>query len=198
MSISLDHFTKREPAAGSKVILTCLIVRAVHIELVHSLDTISFINALRRFMARRGRPKDIISDNGTNFASAERELKHLIRQWDQGKIHEFLLQSEVDWQFNPPSASHMGGACMCLIRTIRCVMTMVLRENILDDEGLEILMCEIQSILNGRPLTRVSDDPRDANALSPNHLLILKLNESYPPGIFSKADSYCKRRWRQY
>ena len=91
-------------------------------------------------MARRGRPKEIRSDNGTNFTSAESELKHLIRRWNQEKIHEFLLQNEVSWQFNPPSASHMGGAWERLIRTIRCVMTMVLREQILDDEGLQTLM----------------------------------------------------------
>ena len=91
----------------------------------------------------------------------------------------------------------MGGAWERLIRTIWRVMTMVLREQILDDEGLQTFMCEIESIVNGRPLTRVLDDPRDANALTPNHLLTLKSSESYPPGIFSKADSYCKRRWRQ-
>ena len=62
------------------VIFTCLIIRAVHVEVAHSLDTDSFINALRRFMARRGTPKEIRSDNGTNFTSAESELKQLIRQ----------------------------------------------------------------------------------------------------------------------
>ena len=103
----------------------------------------------------------------------------------------------MNWHFNPPSASHWGGPWERLIRTIRRVMTTVLREQILDDEGLQTLMCEIESIVNGRPLTRVSDDPRDANALTPSHLLMLKSNESYPPGKFSKADNYCKRRWRQ-
>jgi len=42
-------------------------MRAIHIEIAHSLDTSSFINALRRFIARRGRPKHIFSDNGGNF-----------------------------------------------------------------------------------------------------------------------------------
>ena len=58
------------------VIFTCLVVGAVHIEVAYSLDTDSFINALRRFIARRGKPKEIRSDNGTNFTSAESELKH--------------------------------------------------------------------------------------------------------------------------
>ena len=167
------------------VIFTYLVVRAVHVEVVHSLDTDSFINALRRFIARRERPKEIRSDNCTNFTSAESELKHLIHEWNQEKIHEYLLQQEVNWHFNPPSTSHCGGAGERLIRTIRRVMTMVAREQILDDEGLQTLMCEIELINNGRPLTRASDDPKDANALTPNQLLMLKSNVSYPPGKFS-------------
>ena len=58
------------------VIVSCLIIRAVHFEMSHSLDTDSFINVLRRFMARRGRPKEIRSGIGTNFTSAESELKN--------------------------------------------------------------------------------------------------------------------------
>ena len=65
-------------------------------------------------------------------------------------------------------------------------MAMVLKEQIMDDECLQTVMCDIEFIVNGRPLNRVSDDSRDANALSPNHLLMLKSNKSYPPGIFSK------------
>ena len=117
--------------------------------------------------------------------------------WNQEKIHECLLQREVNWHFNPPAASHWGGVWERFICTIRRVMTMVLKEQILDDEGLQTVICEIESIVNGRPLSKVSDDSRDINALSPNHLLMLKSNESYPPGVLSKEDSYCRKRWIQ-
>ena len=96
--------------------------------------------------------------------------------WNQGKIHECLLQREVNWHFNPPAASHLGGVWERFIRTIRRVMTMVLKEHILDDECLQTVICEIESIVNGRPLSKVSDDSQDINALSPNHLLMLKSN----------------------
>ena len=59
------------------------------------------------------------------------------------------------------------------------------------------LMCEVESILNARPLTKVSDDSRDLNALTPNHLLLLKSDAVLPPGIFDKSDQYCNKRWRQ-
>ena len=90
-------------------LFTCLALRAVHIEVAHSLDTSSFINAFRRFIARRGSPRVIRSDNGTNLTSGEKELREAIGGWSKSKIGEFLLQKEVRWVFNPPAASHMGG-----------------------------------------------------------------------------------------
>jgi hypothetical protein len=59
------------------------------------------------------------------------------------------------------------------------------------------IMCEVESIMNSRPLTKVSDDPKDLEALTPNHLLLLRPGTSLPPGIFSQSDLYSKRRWRQ-
>ena len=51
--------------------------------------------------------------------------------------------------------------------------------------------------MNGRPLTKVSDDPRDLEALTPNHLLLLQSGPTLPPGVFTKGDTYSRRRWRQ-
>ena len=104
-------------------------------------------------------------------------------------ITEFLLQRSVQWIFNPPAGSHHGGVWERCIRTVRKVMNALLREQVLEDEGLATLMCEVENIVNGRPLTKVSDDPRDLEALTPNHLLLLRSGSTLPPGIF--------RRWRQ-
>lgn len=57
------------------VLFTCLNIRAIHLEIASSLDTESFINALRRFIARRGQPEEIRSDNGSNFVSGENYAK---------------------------------------------------------------------------------------------------------------------------
>ena len=153
------------------VLYTCLVVRVIHIEVVHSLDTDSFINSLRRFMARRGSPERIRSDNGSNFVSGEAELRRAISSWNQGKIANFFLQRNVEWLFNPPAGSHHGGAWERCIRTVRKVLNALVREQLLDDEGLSTLMCEVESIVNSRPLTKVSDDSRDLDPLTPNHLL---------------------------
>ncbi|XP_068696910.1 uncharacterized protein [Montipora foliosa] len=91
------------------VLFTCLTVRAVHIEVAHSLDTDSFLLALRRFIARRGQVREMRSDNGTNFTSGERELQESMQAWNNNKISEEMLQKNIKWSFNPPYGSHHGG-----------------------------------------------------------------------------------------
>ena len=83
------------------VLFTCLSIRAIHLEVTHSLDTDSFINAMQQFIARRGQPEEVRSDNGGNFVRGERELCEAIEGWNQNKIGEFLLQWNVRWTFNP-------------------------------------------------------------------------------------------------
>ena len=171
-------------------------VCAIHLEIVHTLDTDSFLNALRRFIARRGEPKQIRSDNGGNFVKGQKDLQEAIRQWNQEKIHVFLLQENIKWVFNPPAGSHHGGVWERCVRAERKVMKAPLNEQSLDEEGLATLMCEVEAIINGRPLTKGSDDPRDPEALTPNHLLFLRSGPALPPGILSKEDCYSRRRLR--
>ena len=178
-------------------IFTCMTIRAVHLEIANSLDTDSFINALRRFVARRGRPQLIMSDNGTNFIGGERELRENLIALNQQKVSDFLLQQNIKWQFNPPTASHMGGAWERMIRSMRKILRCLLKEQVVSDEVLLTLMSEVEAILNARPLTQLSLDPRDEEPLTPNHLLLLKANPSLPPGVFQKEDAYGRRRWRQ-
>ena len=187
----------RSNAKRYGILVTCLSIRAIHIEVAHSLDTESFINALRRFVSRRGTPEEIRSDNGGNFVKGEKELREAIEGWNQQKIHESLLQKNIKWTFNPPAGSHHGGVWERCIRTVRKVFNALIREQTMDDEGISTLMCEVESIVNGRPITKVSDDPRDLEALTPNHLLLLHPGSSVPPGRFSKNDNSSVRRWRQ-
>ena len=177
-------------------IFTCLTIRAVHIEIAHTLETDSFINALQRFISRRGCPETIRSDNGTNFVGAQREITSALKEWDNEKISKFLLHRNISWKFNPPTASHMGGIWERQIRTIRKILGVLLKEQTLDDEGLSTLMCQIEAIINNRPLTRLSDDPRDMEPLTPNHLLLLRSGPTLPVGVFTEGDSFSRRRWR--
>ena len=107
-------------------LFTCLTMRAVNIKVAPDLSTSAFINALRRFFGRRGKPRKIISDNGTNFVGADKELKKAMSDLEDNKIKAELRQRHIEWQFNPPYASHMGGVWERLIRSIRKILRSLL------------------------------------------------------------------------
>ena len=96
-------------------LFTCLASRAVHIEVVATMDTDnhgSFIMALRRMIARRGNTRMIRSDNGSNFFGTENELKKAFQEMDHVKIKHFLQDKGTDWLVwikNTPAASNIGG-----------------------------------------------------------------------------------------
>ena len=177
-------------------LFTCLTTRAIHLEVAHSLDTESFLNALERFVSRRGRPSIIRSDNGTNFVGGQRELKGLLNEWNQSKIEDHLLRKEIQWCFNPPAASHMGGVWERQIRTVRSILTNLVGQQTLSDEKLTTLFCIVEAIVNGRPITKLSDDPKDLKPLTPNDILLLRSDNVLTPGTFVRQDAL-KQTWRQ-
>ena len=176
-------------------IFVCFNVRAIHIEMLDDLESDTFINALRRFMARRGTPSSIFSDNATNFRGAESELRKSIAQ-SNSSIHAFCTTQSIKWTFNVPTASHMGGVYERMIRTVRKVLVGMLIESArLTDDILRTFFCEAESIVNSRPLTKMSDDPNDDLPLTPAHFLMTGDGPDLSIGQFSIADKY-RRRWR--
>ena len=174
-------------------LFTFLTMRALHIEILHSLSADSTINAIRRFISVRGCPKEIRSDNGTNFTRADKELRNAVEQWDHHKISNFCAQREIKWKFNLPSASHMEGVWERMVQTTKRVLKSLLKEQIVTDEVLATVMAEAVNIVNSRPLTRNSDSDLDDQPLTPNHLLHLRPTPSLPPGLLDKEDLHCRR-----
>ena len=168
-------------------------VTSFQLHFFHTLDTDSILNPLRRFIARRGKPKQITSDNEGNFVKGQKDLQEAIRQRNQEMVHAFLLQKNMKWISSSSSASHHGGVWERCIRTVRKVTKAVLNKQPLDEEGLATILWEVEAIINGRPLTKVSDDPRDPEALILNHLLLLCSGPAPLPGIFPTEDCYSRR-----
>jgi len=85
--------------------------KATHLELVSDLTITAFLNALKRFMARRGRCANLFSDNDTNFIGASNELQVLSRMIHENRenIERFLADQSVQWHFISAHSSHMGG-----------------------------------------------------------------------------------------
>ena len=177
-------------------VFTCLSMRAVHIEPSYLLSTDTFINSLRRFVGRRGKPISIWSDNGTNLVGGHQELKRCLQELNQSRVNEHLRQRQITWNFNPPQASHMGGVWERVIQAIRQVLCVLISNQTLTDDSLLTFYAEAEFIVNSRPLMPIMLDTRGEGPLTPYHLLMLRLPADHSTGIFTKEDNYVWKRWR--
>ena len=187
---------RREKRWG--VIFTCLAVRAVHLEVAHSLSTSSFLNAYVRFICARGyAPTHMFSDNGTNLKGGYQELKEGLKRLDYKKIQREMAARSVTWVFSPPAASHQNGCAERMIRSTRKILW-TLSENSRrtpSDEQFLTFIKEVQSILNSRPLVATSEDPRDFSAISPATILTGVLDPSTQLDNFTTGDQL-RNSWR--
>ena len=168
-------------------------------ESIVSMDTDSFIQSLRRFIGRRGKIRLIRCDNVSNFVGARHELQAALKEMDHDRILLTKGANWIQWKHNTPTASHMGGVWECQIRSARSILSSLLKTHgcSLNDEPFRTLLVEVEAVINSRPLT--VDTLSDADSplpLTPNHLLTMKSKVIMPPpGVFQKADLYCRRRF---
>ena len=179
------------------LLVTCLATRAVHLELTDSLDADSFLMAFRRFVGRRGRAARVYSDNGRSFMKGEKELRSALASWNQEHLSDQLTQEGIEWHFNTPAAPHMGGIRERMVASVKRALRAVLERVIVSEETLHTVVVEVESIVNSRPLTHVSADGTDPEAITPNHVLLGRPICPLPPGLFDAADPPCKKSWRQ-
>ncbi|XP_073956512.1 uncharacterized protein [Choristoneura fumiferana] len=144
--------------------LEVTVARHLHLEVVVSLSTDSAINALRRFIARRGCPTELWSDNATAFRGAARELSEAVKNEAEAR--------RINWRFLPAAAPFMAGAWERMVRGVKEALKATLHEKYPSDEILHTLLLEAEATVNSRPLTHVSVDPNDPTALTPNMILL--------------------------
>ena len=189
-------------------LFTCLTTRAVHVEIVPSMDASSCVMGVERIVFRRGTPTIIWSDNGTNFVGAEKELRENIEKWNTINIAVELAHKGIKWRFNPPSAPHQGGIWERIVRSFKRVLYTILGTRRLTDEVLSTTFCLVEHALNSRPLTPVSADPSDLGALTPNHFLLGNQARSLPSIIgvdefdhrkrYARAQSCANAIWSRW
>ena len=189
--------------AGSKkvwvLLLTCLYSRGVHLELLTSLDTQTFMLAFRRFVAVRGNCTLLRSDNGTNFVGAKNQEDNCI---DANTLRADLESRGCTWHFLPPKASHMAGIWERKIAAVKKVLNaslLLLKTRLLCCDEFCTLLQEAGSIVNNTPLSEVPCDPTEPYPVSP--ALLINLREARPSSSDDITEKdllmYGKKRWRR-
>ncbi|GFT83789.1 integrase catalytic domain-containing protein [Trichonephila clavipes] len=145
------------------LILTCAVYRAIHLELLTSVSTESFLLGLSRFIARRGRPSVIYSDNGTNFKGAYR----LYQKVNLEKLKNVEELNLISWKFIPPQDPWWGGFWERLIVPVKRTLRKTPGKTSLNHEEMYTVLCDCESLINSRPLTYVTDDVEDLEPLTP-------------------------------
>lgn len=145
-----------------------MVTRAVHIEVVPSLSTEDFLNSFKCFIARRGLPK--IPDNGTNFHGADRYLN----------LSRYAAENRIESHFNSSYTPHRGGIWEATIKSAKRFLPIIIKDQIFTDNELHVLLTQIESLLNSRPITyRKSSEPFE-EILTPGHFLIDRNLTTFP------------------
>lgn len=156
-------------------LFVCMNTKAVHIELVSDLSTNNFLLSLKRFIARRGVPAKIFSDNATNFKGAHnnmRELFEFFKAKSINQMYDYLSSRSCQWVFIPPNSPHWGGLWEAGVKSMKFHLKRVIGNSVLTFEQLTTLLCQIESILNSRPLVPNSTNSDDLTCLTPGHFII--------------------------
>ena len=180
----------------------CLATKAVHIELATDLLSETFLNVLRRFISRRGRPSDIFPDNGTNFVGTDHDLHDLFSMFRNEReiteIVNYCTTEQITWHFIPPHAPHFGGIWEAAVKCAKTSLRHVAGNTTLRYDELTTLLTQVEDILNSRPLSPLSEDPNDLQPLTPAHFLIGTPLNSFPEPSTLHLPINRLTRWQRF
>jgi len=146
---------KKSQGNAYLAIFTCSLSRAIHLELLASLETDYFITCVKRFIARRGRPRVIYSDNGGTFSKAEKWLRELRKD---ERLQGLLEQHRISWKFNLSRAPWWGVQFERLIGVVKSSMFKAIGGATLTWSELSEVLLDVETQINRRPLSYVEDD----------------------------------------
>lgn len=162
-------------------LFTCLVTRAVHLELVQDMTTEEFLLALRRFVSQRGTPIEITSDNALQFKAASATLNLIWKNvTTSDEVQSYVSDSGIKWTFIVEMAPWMGGFYERLVGLVKRSLRKTLQRKLLKLVQLQTILKEIEAAINTRPLVYVGDDIESNIALSPSHFLSLNPKTGFP------------------
>ncbi|GBM17523.1 hypothetical protein AVEN_198026-1 [Araneus ventricosus] len=181
-------FTKGSNDKHYLLLFTCATTRALHLELVPSMNTEQFLLAFRRFISRRGLCSTIYSDNAKTFKCADVELKKLWKSIRHPTVQNLISSHGIKWKYIVEKGAWWGGFWERHFRTIKTSLRKIVGRSSLSLSELETLFIEIEAMINSRPITYIYDDPSEPSPLIPAHFLIGKRLLSLPVTRVSREE----------
>ncbi|XP_062537690.1 uncharacterized protein LOC134206018 [Armigeres subalbatus] len=178
------HHRRNRPTKVFVAVYICLVTKAVHLELAADLSAQGFIATLKRFTARRGEPEIIMCDNGRNFVGARRRLEELHRlfsdQQFQSTVTRHSTDEQIVFRFIPPRSPNFGGLWESAVKSFKLLLKRTIGLRTLLYDEMNTILAQAEAVLNSRPLTALSNDPDDFEALTPGHFLIQRTLTAIP------------------
>lgn len=180
-------------------VFVCFSTKAAHLEIVSDASTEAFLACLKRFIARRGCPTEIHSDNGGNFVGAKRDLQELYRLLKDpntiSAISSYLLTERIQWHSTPERAPHFGGLWEAAVKSAKKHLRKIVGIQRMTYEEFATIAAQVEACLNSRPLTSITSHSTDGiTTLTPSHFLILRTPRAYPEIPITSSPSL-HRRW---
>lgn len=162
-------------------LFTCTSIRAMHLELVNDMTTSEFLMALRRFIAHRGKPDSILSDNAAQFKAASKVVGLVWSDIVQSQeVQSYVSNERINWSFIVELAPWMGGFYERLVGLVKRALRKSLGRKMLTLIQLQTLLKEVEAVVNSRPLVYLCDDINSNVALTPGHFLSLNPKVGIP------------------
>ena len=133
----------------------CSLTRALHLDLAKPMEMEEFLLSFKSFIARRGRPDKVYSDNGRTFVGAASWIKK-VRSSE--KFNDFLAHQGITWQFNLSKAPWWGGKCDRMVGLVKGALRKSIGKSLLTFTELKEVLLDVEVALNNRPLSYVEDD----------------------------------------
>nr|XP_042900348.1 uncharacterized protein LOC122269764 [Parasteatoda tepidariorum] len=152
-------------------LFTCAVTRAIHLELVSDMSTSTFLLAFRRFLSRRGGCHTIYSDNAKTFKCTDKELQRLFDILENSEFKNFLAAKRISWKFIVQLAPWWGGFYERLVKSVKEPLKKILRKALLNFEEMTTILTEIETIVNLRPLSYVTNEIGEPEILTPSQFL---------------------------
>ncbi|XP_064482925.1 uncharacterized protein LOC135395760 [Ornithodoros turicata] len=144
--------------SGQLIVKTSRSTRAVHLEVVQDMATPTFLLAFRRFVARRGIPSKVYSDNAKTFRKSNKALKKLCKIVTGEGVKEKITDWAIDWRYNVPYAPWWCGFYERLIRSVKVALKKTIGARCMNETELTTNVTEVGAVINSRPLTFVYGD----------------------------------------